>query len=287
MHTLVEEFNGRLASMIYLMDNNLPSDVATARKKLYSGSSAPRGYLDGSQMPFDDLYEISAMRNNVNDRLAIESPLEIELSSSDSKCFINVKNTSNSDVSGKLYVILLENNISVPQADWPVKVAHGIPRKAINDAEGESVSLNPGESFSDTYTFTMNSSWKKENCQCLALVQKSDNEVVQVSQVDLGTVGTIQQSLKSNADNILKVMQNNRDDLVKISFSLPKQSHTSIIIFNSKGKRVRHLNNSLLHGGSHSITWDLKDNSGLPVSKGIYFIQFKTGNKLTTGKIIL
>jgi hypothetical protein len=74
----------------------------------------------------------------------------------------------------------------------------------------------------------------------------------------------------------------------KISFSLPQDAHTEIIIFNCRGQRVQTLLNGTYEAGSYSVDWTGRDAADKPVSSGVYFYQLKVnGHAELTKKAIL
>ena len=44
---------------------------------------------------------------------------------------------------------------------------------------------------------------------------------------------------------------------------------------------------SYQHSGEHVITWDGKDNSGVPMPSGVYFYQIRAGQNNQARKMIL
>ena len=72
-----------------------------------------------------------------------------------------------------------------------------------------------------------------------------------------------------------------------IQYSLPKQTHTTITVFNIKGSRVNTLVNGLQQAGSHSIVWNGCDANGQKVSSGIYYARIEAGEYQQTIKMIL
>ena len=72
-----------------------------------------------------------------------------------------------------------------------------------------------------------------------------------------------------------------------IAFSLAETSQTSLEIYNVKGQKVRTLVNGILEEGEHIMHWNGVDDSGKPVSSGIYFYKLKDGKYTSTKKMIL
>jgi flagellar hook assembly protein FlgD len=68
-----------------------------------------------------------------------------------------------------------------------------------------------------------------------------------------------------------------------MSFSAPVR----LEIFNILGRRVRTLINEELPSGEYRAIWDGADDSGKPVSTGIYLYRFKAGDFVQTRKMVL
>jgi len=64
-----------------------------------------------------------------------------------------------------------------------------------------------------------------------------------------------------------------------IKYELPRPSEVSIQIYNLLGQRVRTLIEKRQAPGVYSLTWDGKDDRGIPVSSGVYFLQMQAGRK--------
>jgi len=72
-----------------------------------------------------------------------------------------------------------------------------------------------------------------------------------------------------------------------ITFALGKDAATSLSIFNTRGQKVRTLVNAPLTMGSHSITWDGRDDSGRALASGLYFYRLSSDGKAQTKKMLL
>jgi len=73
----------------------------------------------------------------------------------------------------------------------------------------------------------------------------------------------------------------------EIRFCLPENNHAQINIFNIHGEIIRTLVNMEYSRGEHNTRWDGTDNSGKPVSDGIYLYQLKTDTFTKVGKMSL
>ncbi len=73
-----------------------------------------------------------------------------------------------------------------------------------------------------------------------------------------------------------------------ISYSLPKMSNVSLIIYNALGQIVAKLvDDQIQQAGTYSFTWDGKNNNGQTLSSGVYFYQLKTNDVTITRKMTL
>ena len=60
-----------------------------------------------------------------------------------------------------------------------------------------------------------------------------------------------------------------------------------IMIYNVKGQLVKVLVNGSVSPGIHEITWDGRNQKGMGVSSGIYFVRMVAKNYHATQKIVL
>ena len=59
-----------------------------------------------------------------------------------------------------------------------------------------------------------------------------------------------------------------------IEYSVPSRTNVTIEIFNVLGQKVRTLVNETKSAGAYRIEWNGNDNSGNPVSTGVYLYRF-------------
>lgn len=63
---------------------------------------------------------------------------------------------------------------------------------------------------------------------------------------------------------------------VMINFSLPSPSDITLSIFDLKGREVVNIVEGSLSSGYHQVAWHGVDQTGIPVSTGVYFIQLNS-----------
>jgi len=64
-----------------------------------------------------------------------------------------------------------------------------------------------------------------------------------------------------------------------ITFTLPAPGHVSLVIYNVTGQKVRELLSKKMTAGTHAISWDGRDDSGLTVSSGSYIARLTMGDR--------
>jgi flagellar hook assembly protein FlgD len=72
-----------------------------------------------------------------------------------------------------------------------------------------------------------------------------------------------------------------------IRFTLAAREHTSIVVYDAKGRRVRTLVDAAQDAGEHEVEWDGRDANGVVVSSGVYFCRLSAGIQSETRKMVL
>ncbi|MBN2029806.1 T9SS type A sorting domain-containing protein [bacterium] len=72
-----------------------------------------------------------------------------------------------------------------------------------------------------------------------------------------------------------------------ISYTLPEKSHVNLVVYNIAGEKVRTLVDMAEDTGYYSVRWDGKDDSGNPLSAGLYLYRIHCGSYQNTTRMIL
>jgi hypothetical protein len=72
-----------------------------------------------------------------------------------------------------------------------------------------------------------------------------------------------------------------------IEYSIARDSHVNLSIYNVNGQLVRTLRNEHQKRNQYTVSWDGKDNRGRHVSSGVYFYRLKTAEFTQSKKLIL
>jgi len=136
-----------------------------------------------------------------------------------------------------------------------------------------------------------NNSWDSDNYTEIAetIIDGNDNPSYGIVDFDPIYIGVAQDpQIEEAVCNLMGNVPNPFSSTTQISFSLASRAHVSIEIFNLKGQMIRSMLSSYFDSGSHSMTWDGKNDSSLQVPSGIYFYNLKVNNVVTdTGKCVL
>jgi hypothetical protein len=72
-----------------------------------------------------------------------------------------------------------------------------------------------------------------------------------------------------------------------IAYTVARESHVELTIFSIRGRRVKTLVNETAPPGVHSVTWDMRNETGEEVSPGVYFYLLKVGSYRSVKKMVV
>jgi len=72
-----------------------------------------------------------------------------------------------------------------------------------------------------------------------------------------------------------------------ISYNLPETMSIKLQIYNLLGQKVRSLFSGVKQAGSHTIAWNGKNDSGMQVAAGLYFVKLQHGNSIKIRRMLL
>ncbi|MCD4650378.1 MAG: T9SS type A sorting domain-containing protein [Candidatus Cloacimonetes bacterium] len=85
----------------------------------------------------------------------------------------------------------------------------------------------------------------------------------------------------------LKNYPNPFNPTTKISFDLPLDSDVELAVYNVKGQLVKTIASDYLEAGTHTFTWNGKNNAGKQAASGVYFSRLKAGESVKTNKMLM
>ena len=76
-------------------------------------------------------------------------------------------------------------------------------------------------------------------------------------------------------------------DGTTIQYALPRTMAARLVVYDVAGHAVRTLVNGTQAAGERRVTWDGRNDSGSPVSRGVYLCRLEAGGMTQTRKMIL
>jgi len=165
-----------------------------------------------------------------------------------------------------------------------------------NDNWGTAgVIANPvviGNPYSQTYSYTLPSTWNATNVSIVAFVSKygaaaSAREILNSIKGALGT--STSGIIENNNVPSLDVKQNTPNpfkDITALQFTLNATDNVSIKVYNAFGQVVNDLIDTKLVPGEHTFYWVGDDNAGKPVAGGVYYYTISTSSQQVTKPMI-
>lgn len=72
-----------------------------------------------------------------------------------------------------------------------------------------------------------------------------------------------------------------------IAFTVAEPGSVELAVYAATGQRVRTLVSRIMSGGTHEVVWDGRDDSGRPVSSGVYITRLVSGLSSSARKLLL
>ena len=175
-----------------------PSDAFTnagamQRNTYYSPPGTPDTKVDGTYEVLGGVHTgtvFGSFRALFDTRKLVPSPLAIELSTTydstgrQGHLVAVIRNPGTSAVSGQLQVALTESHIYYAWQN--LDSLHHVERAMLPDANGEAITVAPGESLTKTRDFSVDPAWNARNCELVAFVQNnSTKEMLQGARTPL------------------------------------------------------------------------------------------------------
>ena len=71
------------------------------------------------------------------------------------------------------------------------------------------------------------------------------------------------------------------------AFGLPRGGHTSLRLFDVRGRLIATLEDGLLSAGAYRREWDSRDLSGQAVASGVYYARLQMGADVRTRRVVV
>jgi hypothetical protein len=77
------------------------------------------------------------------------------------------------------------------------------------------------------------------------------------------------------------------EPVTSIRYTVPRTSHVTVEVYSTSGELVRTLSNGMAPAGTGEVTWDGRNDKGVPVSSGIYFYRLRVDKVTLSRKMVL
>lgn len=101
------------------------------------------------------------------------------------------------------------------------------------------------------------------------------------------TLDLNQKTLNSLEFSVEQNFPNPFNPITRINFTIPNNGKIDIYIYDMKGRVIKDLKSKYEIAGRKSIQWDATDNSGYPVSSGMYIFSIRSGSFAKNIKMLL
>jgi hypothetical protein len=102
-----------------------------------------------------------------------------------------------------------------------------------------------------------------------------------------GTAGVEGPEAATYETKLFPVAPNPFTRTTTIRFSLARDEHVTLRIYDARGILVRTVQDGTLTAGEHRPVWDGRDNRSKQVSTGVYFVRLCAGAYEVTQKVVL
>ena len=213
----------------------------------------------------------------------------------------NVVATASANLTGNYFInlILTEDNLVYPQTgngSCPggqnyihMHVVKGLINGALGQALNSGGTWNQGTPITTTLNYVIPSGFVESNCKINALVYKQGTNVsldydVQQTKITpaTGVTGINNQNEFASEYNLAQNYPNPFNPTTNIKFSIPKDGHATLKIYDVLGNEVATYLDEVVKAGIYNAEFD-----GSNLASGIYFYTLKSGNFVDTKKMSL
>lgn len=168
---------------------------------------------------------------------------------------------------------------------------HQTMRDMIPTAVGQSLNISYGDTVDITQNFMCPTQVNYENAELVVWVQNDQyREIYQAAHIwlsDMEAVGIEDSPEVPRAFDLVQNYPNPFNAGTTIEFALTKPGVVELGIYDIVGRKVATLVDGTMPAGAHQIVWDGIDDSGNPVSSGVYFYRLESGGENLTMRMVL
>ena len=268
----------------------------------YGLTSVPTTYADGCSSHVGSLGSIQAdsiqFARWYNARRAVQSPLQMTLTgfynriSRQGRAKVVITATGNIVPTNLRIRYLLLENLPYVWGSPPVTGIDHVQRNMMPDWNGVPLTISNGQTKADSQSFALQPGWNPDSCEIAVFVQSDQTkEILQGVWTDLRGFYGIEGSPSSDTPVAYYLSSPSPSPFsrrTQVFFGLPREAEVSLKVYNLMGQEVETLVAGRKEAGSHTVSWDARDESGRPVPGGVYFLRLVAdGQSLTRRAVVL
>jgi hypothetical protein len=272
------------------------------RIQYYGLTSVPTTYADGCSSHVGSLGSIQAdsiqFARWYNARRAVQSPLQMTLTgfynriSRQGRAKVVITATGNIVPTNLRIRYLLLENLPYVWGSPPVTGIDHVQRNMMPDWNGVPLTISNGQTKADSQSFALQPGWNPDSCEIAVFVQSDQTkEILQGVWTDLRGFYGIEGSPSSDTPVAYYLSSPSPSPFsrrTQVFFGLPREAEVSLKVYNLMGQEVETLVAGRKEAGSHTVSWDARDESGRPVPGGVYFLRLVAdGQSLTRRAVVL
>ena len=173
-------------------------------------------------------------------------------------------------------------------SDPDVGAGDGIATYTFNFGDGSAPVTQGSPTISHTYT---TASGPSGYFATLTVADaKCGRQSLNVASVNIQVTGNRGRRGRTNAAQAsfqLTPMMNPFRHELSFALALDRDGPVRVRVFSSAGRRVADLLDAWMPAGTHRLSWSGRDVSGSPAAAGVYFVQARTGSRVTAARVVL
>lgn len=206
--------------------------------------------------------------------------------------YVQYRNDSTATITGRAILTVTEDSIHYmgPNLD---SIHNHVARDYLPDQDGMVITINAGDSIVISEPFTIQPGWDESQCEIMSWLQNdsiyadSTREIWQGGMIEVvELIGVEEIKTPVSGQNSVRISPN--PCIQRVEFIRDKTSNTEyrIFIYDVAGRFVQKITGSD-SPALHPVYWDLRDENGQRVTRGVYLFRYLGDDRCTTGTIIV
>lgn len=261
------------------------------RVYFYPFQGYPSLFMDGV-----DLWPMTTWRPSIAARVATPSAITLTTSGTYNSAArtgtINAtfRNDSSATISARVYFIITEDSLYHLDPNGHAWHNHLARRFLPNTSRGDTMTLSPSQTKVKSRNFTIDPAWNANRCNIVMWVQADapSYNVYQGGQRRVVSLTSIEEeSAVITAKPLICLLTNPCvSRIARFSLELKPNSAYSIDIFDISGRHVKAIT-GITSQDKETVRWNLRNESGVSISSGVYLYRLTSGRSSGTGKIVV